>query len=329
MVRIGSFNVLNLGQNTSYNKIGKIVDIVRHARLDIVAFQEVKSEEPIKRMAQMLGPRWTYAFELSQMGQYQDGFAYIWDSIIFQLPVAKTQEGNLREFRPRILRQYCCFGGKKLVRNPYYARFIPTKLSGEPFYELRLINVHLRFSDKRMNDADDSEEISTTELRRKEYVILAQGLYPKYEDKIYGITDIDEYKDEAETEYPTSNRPSYTILLGDYNLNLHKDGNPSPYLLGTPEIYGEYFDIGDKHIQTFQPEKTTISITKDETGKERFRYSNNYDHATYNTNRFNNRALVTCHKVDAVEGVFAGDGVAYRKSVSDHLPIHVDFQIQK
>ena len=82
-----------------------------------------------------------------------------------------------------------------MKRKPYYARFVAR---GGPYFEIRLLCVHTYFRDEVQ--------------RRQELDNLLKEVYPQVEDRVY-------YK----------GRPSYTIILGDYNAELKRDFNTSGF----------------------------------------------------------------------------------------------------
>ena len=82
-------------------------------------------------------------------------------------------------------------------------------------------------------------------------------------------------------------------------------------------------------LQTFQEGLTTLKRITPENEKDYYKeqkYSNNFDHSTYDVNRFSGKGMkVVTKKIDAVRKYDGGDFVDYRKNVSDHIPICVEF----
>lgn len=81
-------------------------------------------------------------------------------------------------------------------------------------------------------------------LRKREFDILTKSLYLSIADKVYG-----------------NNRPSYTIILGDYNLNLPFSGAKYAFLNEVVEI-----DNGGtiRKLITVQKELTTLKSSPTE-----------------------------------------------------------------
>ena len=140
-------------------------------------------------------------------------------------------------------------------------------------------------------------------MRRNEFDVLTKAIYAKESDKRYG-----------------NNRPAYTILLGDYNLNLPSSMAKSPYLI-------EAFEISDgdtkKIITTVQHELSTLKKKDREEGI----FANNYDHFTYDVERFNG-VVVSCNCINTVEKYCDGNAEEYLKNISDHIPVSLDVEIR-
>ncbi|HPR18634.1 MAG TPA: hypothetical protein PLD62_10360, partial [Candidatus Cloacimonadota bacterium] len=141
--------------------------------------------------------------------------------------------------------------------------------------------------------------------------VLSKAIYPKASDKVYGINEAGKL------------RAAYTIMIGDYNLNLKREWTKWPFL-------EESFNIEDngtvKKMQTFQESLSTIKrITDEEEFKKQQKYANNYDHTTYDSARFEGITINT-QRVDAVRLYDNSDFVHFRKKISDHIPIYLDFK---
>ena len=249
----------------------------------------------------------------------EEKYAFIWNKDRLKKVDTKLNGGQLRVYEPRIYTQYKLnpsLGQKPLIRNPLYGRFTPRDLGGGNF-EIRVICTHIRFNGQK-NEADPS----FINMRRNELDVLARTLYPRLADRVYG-----------------DNMPAYTILLGDYNMNLRAAGpglnsyidtmvkNGNDRKLETIEIKDEYRESNTaiKRIVTFQSEKTTLKRKQSEDEDvQDDNYANNYDHFTYDELRVN-----TIHPrykaVDVVQsgkyGKYLNDFKRYREEVSDHIPI--------
>lgn len=348
--KIGSFNCHNMGRNCSDEKILKISQIINGEKFDIVALQEVFSSEnaenqghvitatsgdfPVSAIIRNLeGGKWKgYFCAPKQARDAKEGYAFLWNENRVHLPKVRLENGIERVYYPRIFNQYKKNDQKihlpitaeekykdailrtELVRNPLYARFIP---NGQPKMELRIINTHIRFSKNAGTNSDNTDNVSLPDrlLRIKEFNVIAKTIYPKAADKIYGKED------------SGGVGSFYTIMIGDYNLNLNRNWTKSPYVLE------EVFEINDngkiKKMQTFQDGLTTIrriSEENEEEFKNQQKYINNYDHVTFDVNQFTGKGLKTSvSKVDAVRKYNNNDFVNYRKNISDHIPIYLEF----
>ncbi|MFR1757351.1 MAG: endonuclease/exonuclease/phosphatase family protein [Thomasclavelia spiroformis] len=291
--KIGSFNCFNFGRNTDKD-INVFAEIINKENFDIIALQEIKGPFALNRILSYLSRRkWKgIADEIS------NDYAFIWNTNRFCL--AKSEENVSRVYKPRIYRQYKINkkeGQTKLIRDPFYARFFPIGPSA-PFIELRLINCHIRFNN------NDNQFVGTRQMRINELEVLTKAIYAKEADKRYG-----------------NNRPAYTILLGDYNLNCRSSLAMSPYL-------EEVIEINDngmvKRIVTQQDQLTTI---KKNVGNLDSPLINNYDHFSYDSDRFDG-VYVNCERIDAVDIYYSSDYEKYKKNVSDHLPIKMDLELR-
>ncbi len=295
-----------------------IAAIIRKENFDVIALQEVLSEQALKELLRHLGPTWEgrWEFPHKSASSAAEGYAFLWNSRTMGL----TVNDYGKEFEPRILNQYRIdrkSGQTELIRNPYYGRFTPRLL---PKVEFRLINVHFRFS------KNNELEFSAVKQRKNEFGVLTEAIYPKYEDKRYG-----------------NNNAAYTFILGDYNLNIVKfpvSDDRDPYCSLATEV-----EVDNKKIITVQEELTTLkksdkmdsddnckveitNLEEEKTigdinelrGKEKNYYANNYDHFTYNAN-IEERVFMLNHRVEAVKKYYERDYEKFRNEISDHVPI--------
>lgn len=329
--KIGSFNVRNMSQNATREKIEEIANIIRSERFQIVALQEVlcknitygqdgsistmvepgDGNEPIASLLMYLGPNWKACFGApKQERTAKEGYAFLWDSNYFHLPVAVLNNGSSRTYYPRIYNNYKIRKREhqnELIRNPLFARFVP---NSQPKMEIRIINTHIYFGKDRTEDY----------LKRvKEFDVISQNIYPDVSDRLYW--------GEEECDIGSF----FTIMIGDYNLNLLRPWNKQPFL---PL---EKFEIDDrgriKIMRVFQESKTTLKKPSDEE-EVRENYSQNYDHTTYDTERFSSlgvdgsRTGIKCNTrvVDAVRKYHKNDFKDYYDKISDHIPICFEFE---
>ncbi|MDD6929430.1 MAG: hypothetical protein SPK10_10545 [Treponema sp.] len=323
--RIGSFNVRNMSQNADSEKIEAIAKIIKSENFQIVVLQEVfcknvtygqdgsiskmvqpeDGNEPISSLLKNLGSSWMGSFGApSQERKAKEGYAFLWNTKFFHLPEARLVNGQLRTYYPRIYNNYTIRkrdNQQRLIRNPFFARFIP---NNQPKMELRIINVHLYFGKDRTQDY---------EKRRKEFEVISQNIYPDVSDRVYWGHD------------KTNLGSFYTIMIGDYNLNLQRPWNEKPF------VSYETFEINDngkiKKMRIFQESKTTLKTSsEDENEQQRETYSNNYDHSTYDVERFSSGIKCNTKVIDVVRKYHNNDFKEYFKNISDHIPICFEFE---
>lgn len=329
-IRIGSLNCLDLSQYSDFKKdISLIARIIIREKFDVIALQEVSKEG--------LGLVLT-ALNRTGGGQKWEGcsdnndYAFVWNAKHMTLPKTRLPSGQIRVFYPHVYNQYKRDPELKklsIKRPPFYGRF-QTNYPGLPKVELRLINTHIRFSKGK----DGEEQAPTTGellLRKFEFQALTRSIYYYVSDKVYG-------KPEGESSPLTA----YTILLGDYNMNLRRSGAGSSFLdnLETVVIPCGRSESRNKVIVTRQSELTTLKKQKDSdeqnaeqddeqnTEQKAQIFANNYDHFSYDTNRFNGtRKRIS--RVNTVEKYCNNDPQEHIKKISDHTPIKMSLNIKK
>lgn len=316
-IKIGSFNMYKFSYRSDKEikkNIKTIVDIIEKENFDILAMQEVFSADAIENllMPQLGKKAWDSCWDQPKSNSIQanEGYAFLWKKNKFRLATdmgkgADPTFAKPKDFMPRIYHQYrkdpLLIGGR-LARDPFYIRL--ESING--WYEIRLINTHIMFSARKGSEEIlDSRvsDISEAEKRRREFEALV-NIYCKLEDKRY-----------------RSNRPAYTFLLGDYNLNLNRPWTSSPYL-------NELIEKDGKQIITVQDQLTTLKRpSHKEPDKPVCEFSRNYDHATFNRLRFNGMQLPVPSCIDTVKKYCSGDFELHRKEVSDHIPICLSFSL--
>jgi endonuclease/exonuclease/phosphatase family metal-dependent hydrolase len=199
---IGSFNT-HFFSGVGKHDLQIIANIILNEGLDIVALQEVTRQEALISLLGRLPQYWTGVQEtpLTSMAEADDtvleegedppkekkhaslGYAFLWNT-------NRVNECS-KDGSPEIFYQI-----KKgtLARTPYYGRFTPSDIPGGPFFEIRLINVHLWWGSNTSNDIA---------VRLKEYGIVTGDIHTYISKHRYG-----------------NNMPAYTIIMGDYNLTL-------------------------------------------------------------------------------------------------------------
>ena len=342
--RIMSFNVHNLSLATGRD-IERIRKIIADNSVDIVAMQEVLAEgRPLKGFGSqnaeassadrylkaLLGRNWevSWAYPLVHAKNYpylgkdnrQEGYAFLWNTDKFELPLDENGEA----IRPKIFTNYhvnrgseSLDGGKnlekqiRLIRDPYYGRF---KVKGRPT-EIRLISTHIVFNKPQDDKLAAQLDYGAAGMRRHEFNILAGKIYPR----------ISEYYKDVNCTAP------YTIILGDYNLNL-KSRDKRTYSIDEYAVFdknGHLIPKGSANtyciIRTVQDQLTTLKV--DEPG-----YANNYDHFSFDDRTSKEVSKDSWKRVEAVSPSGSAtpsdaDFETYRKEVSDHLPIIIDINI--
>lgn len=332
--RIGSFNVHNLSL-TSGHDLDRIAAIINDNQLDIVSLQEVLSggkaltgiglSDPAGQMKayeyslkRRLRGNWracwrdpqTRAKDYPYLGddKRDEGYAFLWNTDKIELPVNSSGQ----EIYPQIWHQYKhkSQGLYRLIRDPLCGRF---KIKGLRA-ELRLISTHIVYGKPKPENFGADLDRSALQMRRNEFRLLAGYIYPR----------IAEYCKEAFCTVP------YTIILGDYNLNLRESGIGKALL---PSIIhfdrnGFEHDIPDEltyTIHNVQAEKTTIN-------KDKTDFANNYDHFSYDDRTQDIVAHVA--RIDAVHQYAQAENSAdecfkqYYEKVSDHVPIVIEIDFR-
>ena len=306
MFKIGSFNCLNLGMAASKD-IQTFADIILDGGFDIIALQEIKGHNGLNRIMARLPSYWE-----GDADDSVNDYAFIWNTRRFVLANAE-ETGLSREYKPRIYKQYKIDrknGQTDLIREPFFARFFPTG-GAAPYIEVRIINTHIRFSKGKSDNSEDVNTPGAIAMRKNEFDVLTKAIYAKEADKRYG-----------------NNRPSYTILLGDYNLNSPSSTAKSPYLI-------ESFEIDDtirskKIITTIQKELSTLKKKQEDDSQDvddNNIFANNYDHFTYDASSFRD-VVVTCQRINTVDKYCDGDKEKHIKDISDHLPVMMNIDIR-
>ncbi len=320
-VKIGSFNCLNFGSASSKKGKDKLISkIIRNEEFDIIALQEIKGTTVINDVLRDLNSG-------NRKGKWQgcadnevNDYAFIWNSERITLPRTKLPNGEIRVFYPHIYKQYGRdpeLGKISLARAPFYGRF-KTRFVGMPNIELRLVNTHIRFS-KGKDGKELAPSVSEIALRKFEFQALTKNIYYRLSDKVYGKSEGEGIPQKA-----------YTILLGDYNLNLSESRAGSPYLgeLECVEIKCKVDEDRTKVIVTTQAELTTLKKPNEDDSEDLVCFANNYDHFTFDKRRFNGTRK-TIARIDTVTKYCDNDPQRHFKELSDHTPIKMTLSIKK
>jgi endonuclease/exonuclease/phosphatase family metal-dependent hydrolase len=313
--KLGSFNMYKFqayrADDNIRKELDKISNIILSEKFDILAMQEIFDKCPMDMILTRLGPNWKGAWDKpnSKSVQAAEGYAFIWNTNRIQLAESITASGK-RTYSPRIYKQYRIdrkAGQQELVREPFYGRFKPKNEN----YEIRIINTHIMFSSSRSINEIESEEFvqkSDVEMRKNELDILIRSIYAKENSWRYG-----------------NNLPSYTVLMGDYNLNIKRVWTKWPYLEEVIEINdGKY----TYKVRTVQDQLTTVKNRSRLNPDEPVRgYANNYDHFSYDEERFSD-LHPKVKRIDSVRKYCDDDFEKHKKEISDHIPISLEIDLK-
>lgn len=310
--KLGSFNMYKFQAYRSDDQIKKnldtIANIITSEKFDIVAMQEVFSEGAMNMVLSRLGKRWKGAWDRpnSRSSQSAEGYAFIWNTDRIALAESITSEGR-RVFQPRIYTKYHTENPwNQLVRDPFYGRFKPKNEN----FEIRIINAHIMFSNSRKDEGEEEAlQLGDIAMRRNEFEILTKNILARENLWRYG-----------------NNLTAYTILMGDYNLNLDREWTSYPYLQEVVEIEdGKY----TYKIRTVQDQLTTLKNRSPINPDEPVRgYANNYDHFSYDEDRFSD-LHPKVRRVDSVRKYCGDDFEKHKREVSDHVPISIEVDLKQ
>ena len=322
MIRVASFNVRNLSLATKDEEsmrsrdFDKIASLVRD--YDIVVLQEVLSPHIVEdisfasqraSLTRKLGlswrGKWVDPKSSSKMYPFLgndkrgEGYAFLWNTKRIEL--LKDNSGN--EITPTRYSQYRTgddFLNMKLLRDPGYGRF---KLKNRPV-EIRVITAHIIFGKPSKDNLSIELDAGAIAMRKNEFKLLSGKIYK----------NINDYRKDDHIN------SVYTIIIGDYNLNLEGSGLTNATI---PELCYFYSQNNSsvpatRIMKTVQREPTTISTDCDG-------YANNYDHCTFDINLEHNNVIGRCFRVPAINEKDSVERIKeYRDTVSDHVPIVVE-----
>lgn len=301
---IGSFNTLKMSLQSnkdSKKDFNKIARIIKQERFDVVALQEVMNELVLKsKILPALGPDWDgkWLSPTPFTSASNEGYAFIWNKKRLQLVDSENNPTIYQRVGSGV-------GNGRLIRPPMIARFTPSGLLGGSNFELRLINTHIIFG----KPSTLERTLSDHDLRREELKVLTETVYRLFSSKRYG-----------------DNMPAYTILMGDYNLCISGPG---------PKINPEIPITKSRILKTVQSEKTSVkSPTPTEDKSSDYTddydeidltsstdyYSRNYDHFSYEVT-LEQILRLRSSRVEALGKYYGNDLEAYRREISDHVPI--------
>lgn len=333
--RIASFNMHNF--SLEKKDLDRIARIILENQIDIVAMQEVLAEGkgisgvlskdgPTRKIAieksliGRLGPHWNSCWGDPQtkskfypyLGNDKrgEGYAFLWNTKKFEL----LRDEHNRLIYPSIFRNYKTNygnGALRLIRDPLYGRF---KIKGTK-NELRLITTHIIFGKPSAGNAKDGFDFEggATALRKHEFGVLAGNIYARIRD----------YRKDVNSTVP------YTIILGDYNLNLRS--SEVEHSLMDDVLF---FDLDGRATMPLAPNARAIyTVQNERTTLGKDQYANNYDHFSFDETV--KGIVVNCARIDAVHSQENPDDHTeeekfnrFQKDVSDHVPIILDISFR-
>ena len=338
--RIASFNMYKMNFESDKDKkkdFKLIADIIKSNGIDIVAMQEVLTPNALDQILLYL-PGWDKRWDaprymtdpyykerfkdvddplyrekgFSRSKSEAEGYAFIWNTNKFALSKG-TRRGVEYTIEPYFFSNYRIdrsAGEEPLAREPYFGRFRALSVGKEREIELRLINTHIIHGGAL-----------GVQKRKKEFLTLIKQIYRRASST--DITSCD----------------TYTILLGDYNLNLNRPWTKAPYLTH-PDNSGqslETFQILEYKVppsnrttvQTVQESLTTLKDPNRENYNPEQALANNFDHFSFDIQYKEALRAISAVNVPYTMLEFRDeegkrDYEKYKKSISDHLPITVD-----
>ena len=135
--------------------VNRIATIIRDS-FDVVALQEVFSENALNLLLRELGRDWEGKWDSPKpsidankdsvkkpmSAQATEGYAFIWKKRRFDLFIRNEIYGP-RVVEPSIYTAYKVDEENRLLRDPMWIRLVPKR---GPFCEIRLFKTHIRFS---------------------------------------------------------------------------------------------------------------------------------------------------------------------------------------
>lgn len=339
--RIGSFNVKNLSYGNKDRDLDGIAKLIK--KFDIVALQEVLSEGKIlygsdmksvvgqakayeRSLMRRLGSGWEAAWcapisranDSPFLGEDTrgEGYVFLWRTDKFMLP--KDKDG--KEIKPSIFKAYNLVeeGMVRLIREPAYGRFVVKGTQGaigRPV-EIRLITTHIIFGKPKINNLNVEIEHGSIVMRKNEFKILAGQIYNRIN----------------ENQRDIHCKAIYTLLLGDYNLNLPTSsvGNALISDVTCFDKFGRSIPLKmkeatDRVVYTVQDKLTTVKF-------EQAGYANNYDHFTFDdsgNDKMRKEVVKGVNRMDAVNLLYKSEKdedekfKRYRSEISDHVPVMI------
>lgn len=320
MIRVASLNMKNF--NSTNKDIAFVAKVLRECRSDIIVLQEVLDQgvaevsfnsSGLGLLRRTIGTHWD-ATRVSIKERIEDdypylksdkrgeGYAFLWNTQRIEL----LQDKNDQDILPSLFADYK--PGDKLNwlrRDPGYGRF---KIKNTKV-EIRVINVHL------ISEVPSNENFISkipikdkAELRISEFDVVAGKIYKRIHHK----RDL-------------NFNSVYTIIIGDYNLNLEGYGEDLPSIqeVRCYDIFGNHCDWGFTKMKTVQTDRTTIK--GDYSG-----FKNNFDHCSFIEDLKHSHAIRKCNRHIKLDESDPEEKIKeYYEKVSDHMPIVVEINYER
>ena len=344
--KICTFNIQHF--NTTSTKahplprIKTIAEMIDKNRFDVIAIQEIVRTEVIAKLLETLKAlpsnntcKWDGCAELSgTSGEGGEFYGFIWNSNRLK-PIEAAKKIRVRN--------------NKILRPPLYIRFKP--ISTKTDFEIRLLNIHLRFSNNKRFDAeeyknslDNTEDLFDMEKelnnQRKEIVEARRAEFDALIDCYKNIMNPASTKNEYAKQ-------AYTIILGDYNLclddspKLHSESyqgngtrncvelNNGKIILKTTGKYKTTLRTVPKDIKEKLEQNQSISF--EDENRYPSKWSHNYDHFTYNIKQMGDAEYNNGRSTHPDLGMKPRwkQVYDYRRKYSDHIPLVYSFDISK
>lgn len=272
-----------------------VADIMRDARADIVAVQEVFSELPFKWLCQRLNVGflsdwryWCVSRQTCRNGR-GEGYAFLWNAKRVDLSPVEKDGRTVGVYEPEIRTEW----SRSLVRPPCVARFTPVGWC-VPFIELRIISTHIIFGEDKYS-RENGNELSDKEMRLAEYRALSERLFPRVGKKRDG-----------------NFRTPYTFIAGDYNL-----------------LQGEcaVIDSLPKEEVSFMKTRQILAstITQGDGSSPGHYTDHDYDHFSHSDRE--HQYIHCVERIDAPMRYYDGDFKKYGQKMSDHVPVAMQFDV--
>lgn len=307
--KIGSFNLLDFNLKSdeeSKKNFEKISEIIIKENFDILVVQELLAPFAMKTLVDVLNKnrkfnqQWCYCYgDSKSRNEHKNEYpSFIWNAKRIELLHLENKQNPITIDNIQIKDAP---GQTRFLRFPVMARFKPLKRD----FEIRLINIHIRSS---KGSRDFGVEFGEKAMRMNEFNTLAKYVLTKMTDQVS----------------PLSTKTAYTFLVGDYNINLWRDGYDYPCIPIGDVIFATERNGNQRPIKTIQDKKTSLKKIDDDQEITEDIYANNFDHFSFDVNKTEHVIWDSSERIEVVEKYYNKDLRKYRYEVSDHVPIFVE-----